>query len=186
MQWPPYEWAPPQRPSQTLRQRYLSCYHLFSDSVEEKGKDPGPHAKKQRFSSEPWTGLGFLSCVRYLLPFWSRADNLIPLALSLTPGIRALLIFCDCCEIVYVKSIVHWSRAFQKRVIFPEAEASPLLPDTGQSVVQRASGEATLTMPCRLFFKGPSIHLWQTPESSSGPRPECVACKVMWVLARPK
>lgn len=134
---PPCEWAPPQRHNQTPRQRYLSCYYLFLDSEEEKGKDPGPHAKNQRFSSEPWTGLGFLSCVRYLLPFWSRANNLIPLALSMTPGIRALLIFWGCCEIVYVKSIFHWRRAFQKHAILPKAEVSPLQLGTGQSIVQQ-------------------------------------------------
>lgn len=93
--------------------------------------------KNQRLSSEPWTGLGFLSCVRYLLPFWSRANNLIPLAMSMTPGIRALLIFWDCCEIVYVKSIFHQRRALQKHAIPPRAEASSLLLGTGQSVVQQ-------------------------------------------------
>lgn len=154
MQWsrryPPYEWAPPQGCKQTLRHRYLSGYHLSSYSVEEKGKAPGSHVKMKRFSSEPWTGLGFLSCVCYLLPFWSRANNLILLTLSMAPGIRALLICRDCCEIVYVKSIFHQSRAFQKQTIPPKAEASSLLLDRWQSFVQQAPGE-TLAMPCRLF-----------------------------------
>lgn len=124
----------------TTKHRGKGIFHATIRSQiqwKRKGKTLDHMQKNQRFSSEPWTGLGFLSCVRYLLPFWSRANNLIPLALSMTPGIRALLIFWDCCEIVYVKSIFHRRRALQKHAIPPRAEASSLLLGTGQSVVQQ-------------------------------------------------
>jgi hypothetical protein len=122
------QWAPPLLPiseplhrdeSKDEAQPSFKPPFVLRISRRERGKILGQEQKRKSISSEPWTGAGFLRCVQYLWPLWSRVNNLILLTLSMTPGIRPLLIFCDCCEIAYVTSVLMGSRAFQIHEVPP-------------------------------------------------------------------